>query len=170
MYHSKSGQKRTKGFSHLQELYEDIARNGAEERGIVDHRIISCWDDIVGVKLARICRPERVLHKNWNKQGARLVLKVPKGFVQKVEMQREQIIERVNVAFGFGAVNGIVIEHTTFENFNLKKEAKVKNQPNQEQKEKIKEIVKDAENSELRELLYDLGLNVMAKTQIAEKK
>ena len=169
MYSNRS-QNKVCGFKPLKEIFEDKARKGAEQKGIIDHKIISHWDEVVGTDLARICYPERVSHVNWKNKGSMLVLKVPKGYVQIVQMQREQIIESVNNAFGFGAIKGILIEHTTFSDFKSEKASKVKKQPTAAQKKHVREMVKDMENQELQELLFELGLNVMTKNQPEEKK
>ena len=79
-------------------------------------------------------------------------------------MQKEQIIERVNIAFGYGAVRRLEIRHTSYDAFNKLKQGKFKvNLSTSEAQSESWQVVKDIENDELRTALFELGKNVMAQ-------
>ncbi len=167
-YHRSKYSKQSDGFKSSGVLFDELARESAARNGISKHQILSSWEEVVGEDLASICRPERVSHARLGSGGAKLVLKAPKGFVQQVEMQRDQIIERVNTAFGFGAVRGIRIEHTTYKEFVEPEPSRVRKKPTSAQEKHVRDLVKDIDNGELRELLYELGLNVVANNREKE--
>ena len=79
-------------------------------------------------------------------------------------MQKDQIIERVNIAFGYGAIRRLEIRHTSYDSFNkfMQKKTKVR-LPTSEVKSESWQVVKDIENDELRIALYELGKNVLAQ-------
>ncbi len=79
-------------------------------------------------------------------------------------MQKEQIIERVNVVYGFGAIRKLEIRHTSFDAFNSSKKGQNKvKKPTSESKSESWQIVKDIEEDDLRTALYELGKNVLAQ-------
>lgn len=79
-------------------------------------------------------------------------------------MQKDQIIERVNIAYGFGAIRRLEIKHTSYDAFHNSKSGQRKTRkPVSECESESWQIVKDIEEDELRTALLELGKNVLAQ-------
>ncbi|MCY3727008.1 MAG: DciA family protein [Paracoccaceae bacterium] len=141
-----------------------MARVNAEQKGISKHEILSSWNEIVGESLAAICRPLEVNHRYQFSKGSKLIVETPRGYAQQVEMQKDQIIERVNIAYGFGAIRRLEIKHTSYDAFHNSKSGQRKTRkPVSECESESWQIVKDIEEDELRTALLELGKNVLAQ-------
>lgn len=96
---------RSRGFSAASAAGEAAMRAAAAKRGIAEMRLISCWPEIVGPRLARLSRPERVRHnRGGHALGGVLIIAVSGPRASEVELEIPQIIERVNAFYGYRAV------------------------------------------------------------------
>lgn len=87
-----------------------------EKYGFSTASLITDWGNIVGEQLALACEPERLKwprpvgmpdgagETDVGRPGATLILRVDPARALEVEYQRRQIIERVNVFFGYKAL------------------------------------------------------------------
>lgn len=87
-----------------------------EKYGFSTAALITEWGNIVGEQLAAACEPERLKwprpagtpddagEADVGRPGATLILRVDPARALEVEYQRRQIIERVNVFFGYKAL------------------------------------------------------------------
>ncbi len=154
----------TGNFKSAEHFYGEIARINAEQKGVSKPEILSSWNEIVGENLAALCRPIEVNHRLQFSKGSKLIVETPRGYAQQVEMQREHIIERVNITYGFAAIRRLEIRHTSYDAFNnLNREQKNTKPPTRESKQESWQIVKDIEDEDLRTALYELGKNVLAQ-------
>jgi hypothetical protein len=89
----------------------------ARARGFAITSLLSEWPAVVGEELARFTAPEKVVwprrsedgeaaspQSAWRNEGAILVLKVDGPRAIEVQHRAEQILERVNIYFGYGAI------------------------------------------------------------------
>lgn len=151
-------------FKSADHYYGEIARVNAEQKGISKPEILSSWNEIVGESLSAICRPIEINHRFQLTSGSKLIIETPRGYAQQVEMQRDQIIERVNIAFGYGAVRRLEIRHTSYDAFKKSKQGKNKRKiPTSGAKSESWQMVKDIEDDKLRTALYELGKNVLTQ-------
>ena len=97
------------------ELVPALTRPAFEKYGFPAAAILTNWEAIAGREFARFTAPERL---KWPKQapdgdararGATLILRVAGARVLEVEYGREALIERINAAFGYRAVEDIRI-------------------------------------------------------------
>lgn len=94
-----------------------LTRKSFEKFGFATAQLITDWGDVAGVELARFTCPERI---RWPRLplgedgeaargGAVLMLRVDPARALDVEYKRAQLMERINVYFGYRAVADIRI-------------------------------------------------------------
>ena len=99
--------------AYVANMLDPIAR----ARGFAITSLLSEWPAVVGEELARFTTPEKVVwprrsedgeaaspQSAWRTDGAILVLKVDGPRAIEVQHRAEQILERVNIYFGYRAV------------------------------------------------------------------
>lgn len=79
-------------------------------RGFMNAEIVSRWDDVVGEDLARITRPAALKFPPGKRTDATLVVRAASATALELQHRAPQLIERVNVFFGYGAVTRLSIE------------------------------------------------------------
>jgi hypothetical protein len=99
--------------AYVADMLDPIARM----RGFAITSLLSEWPAVVGEELARFTAPDKVvwprrtedgevasLQSAWRTDGAILVLKVDGPRAIEVQHRAEQILERVNIYFGYRAI------------------------------------------------------------------
>jgi hypothetical protein len=99
--------------AYVANMLDPIAR----ARGFAMTSLLSEWPAVVGEELARFTAPEKVIwprrsedgeaaspQSAWRTDGAILVLKVDGPRAIEVQHRAEQILERVNIYFGYRAI------------------------------------------------------------------
>jgi hypothetical protein len=81
-----------------------IARPLFRRRGFAEGAIVTDWPAIVGAHLASIVTPERLAFDRDRRDNGTLMVRVAPAFGPEVQHLAPQIIERVNVHFGYPAV------------------------------------------------------------------
>ena len=89
----------------------------ARARGFATTALLTEWPAVVGEELARFTMPDKVVwprrseereasgsQSAWREDGAILVLKVDGPRAIEVQHRAEQILERVNIYFGYRAI------------------------------------------------------------------
>jgi hypothetical protein len=81
-----------------------IAKPLFRRRGFAEGAIITDWAAIVGAHLASIASPERLAFDRDKRDQGTLMIRVASAFGPEVQHLSPQIIEKVNVHFGYPAV------------------------------------------------------------------
>ncbi|HTI86383.1 MAG TPA: DUF721 domain-containing protein [Alphaproteobacteria bacterium] len=81
-----------------------IAKPLFRRRGFAEGAIITDWPAIVGAHLSSIVTPERLAFERDRRDHGTLMVRVAPAFGPEVQHLSPQIIERVNVHFGYPAV------------------------------------------------------------------
>ncbi len=76
---------------------------------MADHRLITRWAEIVGPRLARLCRPLRIKHRGGVALGGVLVVAARRAEASEVEHEAEALKARVNAFFGYRAAAEVKI-------------------------------------------------------------
>ena len=98
-----SYEKRRAGFRHTSLLVEQKLRSAGETRGFAITRLLTHWDEIVGVQSAQICTPVKVSYAQKG-FGATLVILTTGA--------QAQLREKVNACYGYNAISRIRITQT----------------------------------------------------------
>lgn len=91
-------------------------RKAGESRGFAESRLLTNWSEIVGEATARIAHPVKVGFGRGG-LGATLTVLTTGAQAPMLEMQKEQIREKVNACYGYAAISRIKITQTAATGF-----------------------------------------------------
>lgn len=142
-------------------------KGATQTRGFAQSRVLTHWAEIVGETTAKIARPVDVGYSKGG-FGATLTVLTSGAQAPMLEMQKEQIREKVNACYGYNAIARIRITQTAATGFAEGKIAfdlgsKTPRGPKPEVQAAAKTLAQPVENEDLRAALAALGANVMTK-------
>lgn len=108
-------ERRKRGFERAASLLSSRIRTASESRGFAVSRLLTHWAEVAGPDVARIARPVEVGYGRG--MGATLTLLTTGAEAPMLEMQKEQIRERVNACYGYAAISRIRITQTAATGF-----------------------------------------------------
>ncbi|MCY3879142.1 MAG: DciA family protein [Rhodobacteraceae bacterium] len=103
--------RRARGFAHASEFIMRNFRTAAEKRGFASTRLLTAWKEIAGAEIARSSEPVDVRF-DPRTETVTLTLLTTGAFAEQVKMSVPVIIERVNAAYGYKAVDRIRVSQT----------------------------------------------------------
>lgn len=112
---TQRGEKRvgsTFGFIAAGAATGETARGATGRRGVADPRLVTRWSEIVGDRIASMCRPVRIRRRAGLALGGALVLAIDRARASELSLESERIKERVNRFFGHRAVAEISFSQT----------------------------------------------------------
>lgn len=159
----------TYGFSRAATLMQTRIRKASEGRGFSETRLLTHWADIVGQSVADIANPVDITYARGG-MGATLTVLTTGAQAPMLEMQKEQICEKVNACYGYRAISRIRITQTAPTGFAEGRVAFAAKKPTAKKPDaKItsdaRRATENVENNELRAALEALGTNVLSKTK-----
>lgn len=158
----------TYGFKSASKLLETRIRKAGETRGFAVTRLLTHWEEIAG-DLAQMARPVDV---NYGRQGfgATLTILTTGPMAPMVEMQKEQLREKVNAVYGYNAIARIRVTQTASTGFAegqvdfvTRKTAPEKPAPRPEVLAQARDVAGDVGDEGLRSALEALARNVLSK-------
>ena len=157
----------TRGFSRAATLMQTRIRIASEERGFAVTRLLTHWSEVVGETTAQIATPVNVSYGKGG-MGATLTLLTTGAQAPMLEMQKEQIREKVNACYGYRAISRVRVTQTAptgFAEGRVAFDAAPKSQktPSAEMKRAAQDLSRAIESDDLRAALAALGANVMNK-------
>lgn len=157
----------TRGFSRAVSLMQKRIRGATETRGFAQSRVLTHWAEIVGEATAKIAYPVDVGYAKGG-FGATLTVLTSGAQAPMLEMQKEQIREKVNACYGYNAIARIRITQTAATGFAEGQMAfdhglKAPRGPKPEAKAAAHDLAAPVENEALRLALEALGANVISK-------
>lgn len=165
----KSGRARTttRGFSRAVSLMQKPIRSATESRGFAQSRVLTHWTEIVGESIAKIAKPVDVGYAKGG-FGATLTVLTTGAQAPMLEMQKEQLREKVNACYGYNAIARIRITQTAATGFSEGQVAfmaapKAPRGPKPEAAAAAVQAVAPVQNEDLRAALAALGANVISK-------
>ncbi|MDA9207806.1 DUF721 domain-containing protein [Octadecabacter sp.] len=159
-----------RGFSRAATLMQKSIRGATETRGFAQTRVLTHWAEIVGEAMAKIASPVDVSYAKGG-FGATLTVLTSGAQAPMLEMQKEQIREKVNACYGYNAIARVRITQTARTGFAEGKLAfdhgpETPKGPKPEAQTAAQHLVAPVENDELRLALEALGANVITKRPI----
>lgn len=103
--------RRMRGFERTSSLLGERIRGAGEKRGFAVTRLLTHWAEVVGEQTARVARPVKV-HYGREGFGATLTILTTGAQAPMLEMQKEQIREKVNACYGYSAISRIRLTQT----------------------------------------------------------
>ncbi|MBS1302319.1 DUF721 domain-containing protein [Loktanella sp. SALINAS62] len=104
-------QSSTRGFSRAATLMQTRIRTATEGRGFAESRLLTHWAEIVGDSIASIARPVNISYSRGG-MGATLTVLTTGANAPMLDMQKAQLLERVNACYGYRAIARIRITQT----------------------------------------------------------
>jgi hypothetical protein len=99
---------RPAGPKRLNELLPAAAKPCFEKYGFPAAEMLACWERYAGTELAAFTAPEKLLWpRGEGGRGAALVLRVAGARALEVQHKVPQLLERLNAAFGYRAVESV---------------------------------------------------------------
>lgn len=172
----------TRGFSAASDAASAALRDAAGRRGVADHRLLTRWAEIVGERLASMCRPIRIKHRGGAALGGVLVVAARRGGATELEHESARLLERVNRFFGYAAAVELKIRQmldlTAAEAADAEREAA--DRALRKERRRRPQLSKDAEarldaitgpvgEDSLRDALRRLGENVIHRGELKRR-
>ena len=99
---------RKKQMTRLSKLVDPMIEPSARARGFVLSKLISEWQQIVG-DMANWCQPVEMKFSKGETINGSLKLAIASGRGPEASLQTQNIISRVNAAFGYAAISRITL-------------------------------------------------------------
>ncbi len=106
----------TKGFTRTASLLTGRIRAASESRGFAQSRLLTDWTEVAGADVAAVSRPVEVSYGRGG-MGATLTLLTTGAQAPMLEMQKEQIREKVNAVYGYNAIARVRVTQTAATGF-----------------------------------------------------
>ncbi len=161
----------TRGFKRTAQLVQGRIRHASETRGFAQTRLLTHWPEIVGADIAAIARPVNV---SYGRQGfgATLTVLTTGAQAPMLEMQKEQLREKVNAVYGYNAISRIRVTQTAPTGF-AEGQASFDHRPKQAEpvapdakvQARAADLTAPVGDTCLRSALEALGRNVLSKTK-----
>ena len=157
----------TRGFAQASNLLQPRIRAASEARGFAVTRLLTHWAEIVGEAVAGVARPVNVSYGR-DGFGATLTLLTTGAQAPMLDMQKDQIRDKVNACYGYRAISRVRITQTAptgFADGQVAFAAAPKNiaDPDPVIVAQAAEVAKGVTNTELRLALAALATNVLRK-------
>tara|TARA_X000001036_G_scaffold113567_1_gene106510 strand:+ start:489 stop:986 length:498 start_codon:yes stop_codon:yes gene_type:complete len=88
---------------------DEIVEDSLKQRGFIYHTLFNRWTEIVGDELSAVTTPAR-LKFSRRYDGAILTIRINSALVPQIQLQVENIIERINYFYGKITVKNIKLE------------------------------------------------------------
>ncbi len=153
------------GFRRASSYLKRHIQSGSESRGFAVSRLLTGWEEIAGAKLAKSARPVSIDHGRGG-FGATLTLLCSGANAPLVEMQKDQLKERINACYGYSAISRIRITQTSATGF-AEPAASYDpgpKRPDPEHKARAEDTARAIEDPGLRSALSALGASVLSKS------
>lgn len=159
----------TKGFKRTATLLTGQIRRASESRGFAQSRLLTDWAEVAGPDIATIARPVEVSYGRGG-MGATLTLLTTGAQAPMLEMQREQLREKVNAVYGYNAIARVRITQTAATGFadgqvafEHRSDSSGPKVPDPAMKEQANGVVAPVEDDSLRAALEKLGAHILTK-------
>ncbi len=158
----------TRGFKRTATLLNDQIRRAGESRGFAVSRLLTHWAEIVGQDIASIAQPVKVGYAKGG-FGATLTVLTTGPQAAMLDMQREQLRDKVNAVYGFNAISRVRITQTAPTGF-AEGQASFDHKPkvvkptiSTEIAAEADKVSRDVNDEDLRAALERLGRNVLSR-------
>lgn len=103
--------RKSRPFTKAAQLSQRQIAQSSQKRGFAQPRVLVEWPEIAGPHVAKMARPVSVDYKQ-GAMGATLVLLCTGASAPLIEMQKEQLRQKINDIYGYGAIARIKITQT----------------------------------------------------------
>ncbi|TDK46203.1 DUF721 domain-containing protein [Antarcticimicrobium luteum] len=158
----------TRGFKRTATLLNEQIRRAGESRGFAVTRVLTHWAEIAGPDMAAVSRPVKIGYGRGG-FGATLTVLTTGSHAPMLDMQKDQLRDRVNAVYGYNAISRVRITQTAPTGF-AEGQARFERPEPPPPPEPAPEICRDASETAgaitddgLRAALERLGRNVLSR-------
>lgn len=167
---NKSPARRKKGFERTSSLLSARIREAGESRGFAVSRVLTHWSEIVGEANAAISRPVDISYARGG-MGATLTVLTTGAQAPMLEMQKDQLREKVNAVYGYNAIARVRITQTAATGFaegqvQFTPAPKPNRQPDAETCAQAALVAEEIGDDGLRNAIEMLARNVLTKKKL----
>ena len=159
---SEDNSVRNPGLKTLQQSVLKITDVAIRKRGFVESALIHKWTSIVGKEIAAWSVPNRLVFLRGSTLDATLHLDVLSARALEIQHNELVILERINVVFGYKAINKIAIRQVN----SLSRTVKQSPTPavlTEAEKSWVSDQIKNHSNAELKNALEALGQAILSR-------
>ena len=159
---SEDNSVRNPGLKTLQQSVLKITDVAIRKRGFVESALIHKWTSIVGKEIAAWSVPNRLVFLRGSTLDAILHLDVLSARALEIQHNELVILERINVVFGYKAINKIAIRQVN----SLSRTVKQSPKPavlTESEKLWVSDQIKNHSNAELKNALEALGQAILRR-------
>lgn len=109
--------RRNRGFEAAGHLLDSRIKKAGASRGFALTRLLTRWEEIVGIDLATMAQPVEISHTRSSGLGATLTLLTSGAQAPLLEMEKPKILEKVNACYGYRAISRVRITQTAATGF-----------------------------------------------------
>lgn len=159
----------TFGFKRTANLLTGQIRSASAAKGFAQSRLLTQWAEVAGPDVAAISRPVEVSYGRGG-MGATLTLLTTGAQAPMLEMQKEQLRDKVNAVYGYNAISRIRITQTAATGFAEGQVAFDRPAPEAPKAPlttvpAASDLAAPVEDGDLRAALERLGTNILNKSQ-----
>ena len=159
---SKGDSARRPGLKTLQESVSKLTDVAIRKRGFVESAVVHKWASIVGKEIAAWCIPNRLVFSRGSTLDATLHLDVLSARALEIQHNEMIILERINVVFGYKAINKIAIRQVNSLSRTLK-QPPAPTVLTESDKSWVTDQLKNHSNSDLKNALEALGQAILSR-------
>ena len=159
---SEDNSVRNPGLKTLQQSVLKITDVAIRKRGFVESALIHKWASIVGEENAAWSVPNRLVFLRGSTLDATLHLDVLSARALEIQHNELVILERINVVFGYKAINKIAIRQVNSLSRTLK-QPPAPTVLTESEKSWVSDQIKNHSNAELKNALEALGQAILRR-------
>ena len=100
-----------KGFVHLGTFLKTRLKTESERKNFAVTLLLTSWEEVVGAEIASISEPVKISFDE--KLGKTMLILLASGaFIEQVRLSGPTILERVNISYGYKAIETIKVTQT----------------------------------------------------------
>jgi len=146
-------------------LSHALTERSLRRKGFVQTEIVSRWRAIVGDEISQHSIPVKLTFPRGRRLGASLLVRCESSYAPIVQHQQAHIISRINMFFGYAAVEKVTISQGPVRKESRPARKVVKPLSSEESSSLDQLVGPKTEASELRQALRSLGENVIGSTK-----
>ena len=159
---SEGNSVRSPGLKTLQQSVLKITDVAIRKRGFVESALIHKWTSIVGKEIAAWSVPNRLAFLRGSTLDATLHLDVLSARALEIQHNELVILERINVVFGYKAINKIAIRQVNSLNRTVK-QSPAPAVLTESEKLWVSDQIKNHSNADLKNALEALGQAILSR-------
>ena len=159
---SEGNSVRSPGLKTLQQSVLKITDIAIRKRGFVETALIHKWTSIVGEEIAAWSVPNRLAFLRGSTLDATLHLDVLSARALEIQHNELVILERINVVFGYKAINKIAIRQVNSLNRTVK-QSPAPAVLTESEKLWVSDQIKNHSNADLKNALEALGQAILSR-------